>query len=42
MDALPTGTVMFLLTDTEGSTKLWQQFPGAMLDTLALLHSNKS
>src|SRR5215216_5711427 len=27
---LPTGTVTFMFTDIEGSTKLWQQFPAAM------------
>jgi class 3 adenylate cyclase len=26
----PTGTVTFLLTDIEGSTKLWAQYPAAM------------
>ena len=28
--ALPTGTVTFLYTDIEGSTKLWEQYPQAM------------
>src|SRR5438046_8995674 len=27
---LPTGTVTFLFTDIEGSTKLWEQHPEAM------------
>ena len=27
---LPTGTVTFLLTDIEGSTRLWSEFPDAM------------
>ncbi|HTP01662.1 MAG TPA: adenylate/guanylate cyclase domain-containing protein [Anaerolineales bacterium] len=27
---LPSGTVTFLFTDLEGSTKLWEQYPGAM------------
>ncbi|MBC8136738.1 MAG: tetratricopeptide repeat protein [Fibrella sp.] len=27
---LPTGTVTFLFTDMEGSTKLWEQYPEAM------------
>jgi class 3 adenylate cyclase len=26
----PTGTVTFLFTDIEGSTKLWEQYPAAM------------
>ena len=29
-DALPTGTVTFLLTDIEGSTALWERDPGGM------------
>ena len=28
--SLPTGTITFLLTDVEGSTRLWDQYPGAM------------
>src|SRR5574339_415759 len=28
MDSLPSGTVTFLFTDIEGSTKLAQQYPG--------------
>jgi hypothetical protein len=28
--SLPTGTVSFLFTDIEGSTKLSQQYPNAM------------
>src|SRR6476659_1306342 len=35
---LPTGTVTFLFTDIEGSTKLWQQFPDAMPAALARHH----
>ena len=27
---LPSGTVTFLLTDLEGSTRLWEQGPDAM------------
>ena len=33
--ALPTGTVTFLFTDIEGSTKLWESHPGAMQTALA-------
>jgi class 3 adenylate cyclase/DNA-binding XRE family transcriptional regulator len=33
--ALPTGTVTFLFTDIEGSTKLWEQHPKAMPAALA-------
>ena len=32
---LPRGTVTFLLTDIEGSTRLWEQFPTAMQTALA-------
>ncbi|MCW3099654.1 MAG: adenylate/guanylate cyclase protein, partial [Chthonomonadaceae bacterium] len=32
---LPTGTVTFLFTDIEGSTKLWEQHPEAMRTALA-------
>lgn len=32
---LPSGTVTFLFTDVEGSTRLWEQFPGAMQPVLA-------
>ena len=32
--ALPSGTVTFLFTDIEGSTKLWEQHPDAMRDAL--------
>ena len=32
---LPSGTVTFLLTDVEGSTKLWQRYPDAMPDVIA-------
>ncbi len=31
---LPTGTVTFLFTDIEGSTRLWEQFPEAMQTAL--------
>jgi DNA-binding SARP family transcriptional activator/predicted ATPase len=33
--ALPTGTVTFLFTDIEGSTRLWQQHPYIMSEALA-------
>ena len=32
---MPTGTVTFLFTDIEGSTRLWEQHPEAMRDALA-------
>ena len=35
MSPLPTGTVTFLFTDIEGSTKLWEQHPEAMKAALA-------
>jgi predicted ATPase/class 3 adenylate cyclase len=31
---LPSGTVTFLFTDLEGSTRLWEQHPGAMVPAL--------
>jgi class 3 adenylate cyclase len=31
----PTGTVTFLFTDLEGSTRLWEQRPAAMKAALA-------
>ncbi|HMS00636.1 MAG TPA: adenylate/guanylate cyclase domain-containing protein [Anaerolineales bacterium] len=35
MSVLPTGTVTFLFTDIEGSTKLWEQYPEAMKAALS-------
>ena len=35
MVELPTGTVTFLFTDLEGSTRLWQEHPEAMKPALA-------
>ena len=35
VDALPGGTVTFLFTDLEGSTRLWQEHPDAMSGALA-------
>jgi predicted ATPase/class 3 adenylate cyclase len=34
MSELPAGTVTFLFTDLEGSTRLWEQHPGAMRPAL--------
>ena len=35
MSELPSGTVAFLFTDIEGSTRLWQEHPDAMQGALA-------
>jgi len=35
MPELPTGTVTFLFTDLEGSTRLWEEHPEAMRNALA-------
>ena len=35
MSELPSGTVTFLFTDVEGSTRLWEEFPEAMRQALA-------
>src|SRR2546421_419341 len=35
MAELPTGTVTFLFTDLEGSTRLWEEHPEAMKGALA-------
>jgi class 3 adenylate cyclase len=39
MPEMPIGTVTFLFTDIEGSTKLWQQYPEQMPDALARHHA---
>ena len=36
MTELPTGTVTFLFTDLEGSTRLWEEHSDGMRDALAL------
>ena len=35
MSDLPSGTVTFLFTDIEGSTRLWEQYAEAMRQALA-------
>ena len=35
MADLPSGTVTFLFTDIEGSTRLWEEYPEAMREALA-------
>ena len=37
MPDLPTGTITYLLTDIEGSTRLWQQHPDQINTVLARL-----
>src|SRR5205823_3037284 len=36
---LPTGTVTFLFTDIEGSTKVWEEHPEAMREALPRHHA---
>jgi class 3 adenylate cyclase len=36
---LPAGTVTFLLSDVEGSTRLWSEFPGAMPAAVAQVYA---
>ncbi len=38
VEAFDTGTVVFLFTDIEGSTRLWQEHPDAMKEALARHH----
>src|SRR6478735_12851869 len=35
MEGLPAGTVTFLFTDLEGSTRLWREHPAGMCGALA-------
>src|SRR4029078_6140589 len=35
MTNLPTGTITFLFSDIEGSSRLWEQYPRAMQSALA-------
>lgn len=35
---LPTGTITFMLTDVEGSTKMWREHPEAMFEAAARHH----
>ena len=46
MPIRPTGTVTFLFTDIEGSTRLWQEYPEQMKSSLArheiLLRSHRA
>jgi class 3 adenylate cyclase len=39
MNSLPSGTVTFLFTDIEGSTRLWELHPEVMKAALAKLNS---
>src|SRR5437773_2529825 len=39
MPAMPSGTVTFLFTDVEGSTRLWDEHPDAMRLALAQHHA---
>src|SRR3712207_6639003 len=40
MPDLPTGTITFLFTDVEGSTKLWERSPEAMSEAIARHHES--
>jgi class 3 adenylate cyclase len=37
--SLPSGTITFLFTDIEGSTRLWQEDPASMKEALAGHHA---
>jgi class 3 adenylate cyclase len=37
MSKKPSGTVTFLLTDVQDSTRLWEKYPAAMRQSLVLL-----
>ena len=37
MSKMPSGTVTFLFTDVQDSTRLWEQHPAAMRQSLFLL-----
>lgn len=39
VQGIPSGTITFLFTDIEGSSKLWEQYPAAMSEALA--HHNQ-
>ena len=39
MPVPPSGTLTFLFTDIEGSTRLWEQLPEAMTEALGAAHA---